>query len=415
LDPLLEGTPVSWYGPCSNFPLEHASLLQVDARKTTMNECLRALLSSIAAPALLLLAGVAHGYEAPSWPNPNIDPGKALDTPAPTFALRDQNGRWRSLAQTRGKVVLLAFVDTQCTSICPLTTESMVRALRLLGPAALRVQMIGINANPLATSVADVAAYTRAHEMQGRWWFLTGPAAVLQRVWRAYGVYVAAVHGDIDHQPLIVLIDTHGREREFYFTQMNYGGLDQQAEVLAEAIVRLLPGNVAIRQPVSLRFVPSLGPGAATRLAAFGHPGATVVLGPAQPHLVLFFGSWLDGGELPAKLAMLDRYAALARRRGWPEPVAVDELPTESRTAAWRHRMTRLAGAVHTPIVADPLGRLADGYGVHDLPWVALAASGRILWQHDGWLVSPDVTARARPAPYRGTPRPVPVSPATTR
>ena len=194
-----------------------------------MNEPLRALLSSKAGLVLLLLAGVARGHEAAGLPNPNIDPGKALDTPAPTFALRDQSGRWRSLAQLHGKVALLAFVDTQCTSICPLTTESMVRALRLLGPAALRVQLIGINANPLATSVADVAAYTRAHEMQGRWWFLTGPAVVLARVWRAYGVYVAAVHGDIDHQPLIVLIDTRGRERELYFTQMNYRGLDQQA------------------------------------------------------------------------------------------------------------------------------------------------------------------------------------------
>ena len=380
-----------------------------------MNEALRARFSSRAGLALLLLAGVAHGHAARSLPNPSIDPGKALDTPAPGFELRDQSGRWRSLAQLRGKVVLLAFVDTQCTSICPLTTESMVRALRLLGPAALRVQLVGINANPLATSVADVAAYTRAHEMQGRWWFLTGPGAVLARVWRAYGVYVAAVHGDIDHQPLIVLIDARGREREFYFTQMNYGGLDQQAEVLAEGIRRLLPGNVVIRDPVSLRFVPPLAPDATTRLRAFGRSGAAVVLGPAQPHLVLFFGSWLDGAKLPAKLAMLDRYAVLARRRGWPGPVAVDELPTEAQTAAWRQRMSRLAGAVHTPIVADPHGRLADGYGVHDLPWVALAASGRILWQHDGWLVSPDLAAQARAARHHGTPRPAPVSSAAAR
>ena len=362
-----------------------------------MNEALRARLPSRAGLALLLLAGLAHGHEAPTLPNPSIDPGKALDTPAPTFELRDQSGRWRSLAELRGKVVLLAFVDTQCTSVCPLTTESMVRALRLLGPAALRVQLVGINANPLATRIADVAGYTHAHEMQGRWWFLTGPGAALARVWRAYGVYVAAVHGDIDHQPLIVLIDTRGRERELYFTQMNYGGLDQQAEVLAEGIARLLPGHVAIRQPVSLGFVPPLGPEATTSLSAFGRSGATVVLGPTQPHLVLFFGSWLDGAKLAAKLAMLDRYAALARRRGWPEPVAVDEVPTEAQTAGWRQRMSRLAGAVQTPIVADRLGRLADGYGVHDLPWVALAASGRILWQHDGWLVSPDDAAQPSP------------------
>jgi cytochrome oxidase Cu insertion factor (SCO1/SenC/PrrC family) len=380
-----------------------------------MSEAPRARSSSRAGLALLLLAGVAHVTGARGLPNPSIDPGKALDAPAPPFELRDQNGHRRSLAQLHGKVVLLAFVDTQCTSICPLTSESMVRALRLLGPAALRVKLVGINANPLATSVADVAAYTRAHEMQGRWWFLTGPRAVLSRVWRAYGVYVAAVHGDIDHQPLIVLIDTRGREREFYFTQMNYGGLDQQAEVLAEGIARLLPGNVAIRHPVSLQFVPPLGPGATTRLRALGRPGAAVVLGPAQPHLLLFFGSWLDGAMLPAKLGVLDRYAVLARRQGWPEPVAVDELPTEAQTAAWRQRMSRLAVTLHTPIVADPRGRLADGYGVHDLPWVALVASGRILWQHDGWLVSPELGAQAGAARRHDTPRPAPIGSATLR
>lgn len=380
-----------------------------------MNKALRACLSSRAGLALLLLAGAVHAHGAPGLPNPEIDPGKALDRPAPGFELRDQDGHRRSLAQLRGKVVLLAFVDTQCTSICPLTTESMVQALRLLGPAALRVQLVGINANPLATKVADVAAYTHAHEMQGRWWFLTGPAAVLARVWRAYGVYVAAVHGDIDHQPLIVLIDTRGRERKFYFTQMNYGGLEQQAEVLAEGVAHLLPGHVVIRRPVALQFVPPLGPDATARLTGFGRSGTAVVLGPAQPHLVLFFASWLSGARLRAKLATLDRYAVLARRHGWPPPVAVDELPTEAQTAAWRQRMSRLAGALRTPIVADPLGRLADGYGVHDLPWVALAASGRILWQHDGWLVSPHLAAHAPAALHSGATRPLPVSSTTAR
>lgn len=374
-----------------------------------MNTAARARLSPRAGLALLLLAGVARAHGPTSPPNPDIDPGKTLDAVAPGFELRDQNGHRRSLAQLRGKVVLLAFVDTQCTSICPLTTESMVRALRLLGPAALRVQLVGINANPLATTVADVAAYTRAHEMQGRWWFLTGSAAVLARVWRAYGVYVSAVHGDIDHQPIIVLIDARGRERQFYFTQMSYGGLDQQAEVLAEGIARLLPGHVVVRHPVSLRYLPPLGPDATVSLAAFGRPGARIVLGPAQPHVLLFFASWLDGSELRAKLALLDRYGALARRRGWPEPVAVDELPTEAPTAAWRQRMNRLAGDLQTPVAADPLGRVADGYGVHDLPWVALTVSGRILWQHDGWLSSPRIAALARAA------RPVPVGSAVAR
>ncbi|HVB86059.1 MAG TPA: SCO family protein, partial [Candidatus Dormibacteraeota bacterium] len=123
--------------------------------------------------------------------NQDVDPGSSAgDIPAPNFVLRDQLGRETSLAQFRGKVVLIAFVDSHCTTICPLTTESMVEALRLLGPAAADVQLIGINANPLALQVSDVAAYTDAHEMQGRWRFLTGSLPQLKKVWRDYNVYV---------------------------------------------------------------------------------------------------------------------------------------------------------------------------------------------------------------------------------
>src|SRR5438270_9054642 len=71
--------------------------------------------------------------------NPYLDPGTALHRPAPGFALTDQFGRRVSLTDFRGKVVLLAFTDSRCTTICPLTTTSMVEAKRLLGAAASRV------------------------------------------------------------------------------------------------------------------------------------------------------------------------------------------------------------------------------------------------------------------------------------
>ena len=39
------------------------------------------------------------------------------------------------------------------------------------------------------------------------------------------------------------------------------------------------------------------------------------------------------------------------------------------------------------PVALDTGGRLADGYRVQDQPWYVLtSASGKIVWQHDGWL-----------------------------
>jgi cytochrome oxidase Cu insertion factor (SCO1/SenC/PrrC family) len=355
---------------------------------------------------LALCTGAVHARGTPRSARPDVDPGTALEAPAPGFELLDQNGRLRSLAQLRGKVVLLAFVDTRCTNVCPLTTQSMEEARRLLGPAALRVQLVGINANPLATSVADVEAYTRAHELQRGWWFLTAREPALARVWRSYGVRVASVHGDVFHQPVIFLIDPRGRERKIFFTQMSYGSLGQQAEALAAAMAHLLPGHPAIGHPAALKFGAPLGPDATARLTVFGAgntPRAALVLAPAQPHLLLFFASWLDGARLPAKLTVLDRYAALARAHGWPLPVAIDEVPTEAPGAGWRRRMRRMAGSLRVPVAADSLGRLADGYAVRDLPWFALTKSGRVLWQHDGWLSSARLAAMVSTAMHRDT------------
>lgn len=306
---------------------------------------------------------------------------------APGFVLRDQRGRLTSLAQFRGKVVVLSFIDPYCRQICPLTTESMVQALRLLGPAASQVQLLGIDANPLATRVSDVAAYTRAHHLEGRWRFLTGSLTQLKRVWASYHVYVAAIHGHIDHEAVVFVIGRHGHERSVYSTQMNYEGVPDQARLLATSIARLLPGHPA-PGGASRAELPPLAPAAKLSLTAFGRPGRTVDLGAPHAHLLLFFAGWLrEKANLPAKLAALDRYAKAARRHGWPTPVAVNELPTETSPKASRLFLARLVGTLRTPIVEDAQGRLANGYGVQGLPWFVLTSrTGRILWHHSGWL-----------------------------
>lgn len=323
--------------------------------------------------------------------NPDVSTGTAVgDAPAPPFTLIDQDGRRTSLAEFRGKVVVLAFIDAHCTTICPLMTESMIEALRLLGPAASNVQLLGIDANPLATRVADVAAYTRAHQMQGRWRFLTGPLPDLEAVWRGYHVYVAAVHGDIDHQPIIALIDARGRERRIYATQMSYEGVEQQAELIAEGVSRLLPGHPAVPDAVSLQQVEPLKPAEVVDLSALGPRRQSVVLGQGHPHLLLFFAGWLtEDSDLEGQLAVLDRYADAAHEHGWPAPAAIDEWTTEGSDAGTRGVLDALASRLHTPIVEDARGRLADGYGVQDLPWLVLTSpSGKILWHHDGWLTA---------------------------
>lgn len=314
---------------------------------------------------------------------------RSAATPAPGFVLRDQQGRLTSLAQFRGKVVLLTFIDPECTQICPLTTQSMVEALKFLGPsAASNVELIGVNVNPRKAEVADVAAYTQTHELPAQWRFLTGSRTELERVWHSYHVYVEADKDDIVHDTSVFLIDGNGNERNVYSTAMSYQAVGDQARTLAEGIARVLPGRRAVAAPTQAAQQEPLKPDETFRMTALGPKQESVVLGGAHPHLVLFFAGWLArGSELSEHLATLDSYAAVAGRRSWPSPVAVDEITTEPSVTETRQVLAPLSTALHTPIVEDANGRLADGYHVGDLPWFVLnSPSGKILWSHAGWL-----------------------------
>ena len=335
--------------------------------------------------------------------NPDVDPGTSLPGPvAPGFTLTDQSGTPVSLRQFHGQAVVLAFVDARCTTVCPLSTVSMTEAVSMLGPAAARhIQLLGIDANPDATRVADVRAYTVAHQMTRSWDFLTGSPAQLAAVWRAYHVYVAASHGNIDHEPAVYLIDAQGRERMLYLTQMAYASVAQQAELIASGLSRLLPGHPALHHAVPMTLARSIKPASAASLAVIGgaRGAGHVTFGPGHPHLVVFLASWdQETSDLPAELRALASYQREALRRGWPTVVAVDETPTETSPGDLARVLASSGGAsLGYPVVADTSGRLADGYGVQDLPWIELiSASGQIRYHHDGWV--PEATLARLPA-----------------
>src|SRR5260370_6682939 len=184
------------------------------------------------------------GSSGAAMNNPNLDPGTSLGArPAPDFRLVNQFGQPMSLSQFRGKVVVLGFEDSQCTTVCPLTAQSMVEAKQLLGAAGDQVQLLGVDANPDATSVADVLSYSRAHGMVNQWDFLTGSLAQLKVAWAAYNIAVQIQRGQIDHTRALFVIDQQGRERKLYLTQMAYSSVGQSAQVLADELSSLLPGH----------------------------------------------------------------------------------------------------------------------------------------------------------------------------
>ena len=333
--------------------------------------------------------------------NPTLDPGTPLHGPAPNFTLTDQFGRHVSLRSYRGKVVLLAFNDPVCTTICPLTTTAMVEAKRLLGAASSRVQLLGIGANPTATQLKWVRAYSRTHEMVHQWHFLTGSLPHLRHVWKAYGIEARVLHGQIDHTPALYVIDQRGQLSRLYLTQMAYASVDQLAQELARNASNLLPGHPPVHAITSYAQVPVTDPGTPVTLPRAG--GGTVHLGPGNaPRLVLFFDTWdSEVTNLAAQLEALNRYQAAAARGRLPQLVAVDEGTVEPSPSALEDFLRHLGRPLSYPIAIDRTGRVADGYRVQDEPWLELLSpSGEFLWYRNvsagGWPSVPELIKRVR-------------------
>src|SRR5580700_2021822 len=83
--------------------------------------------SSSSSPSSSAPSAMSAANEA-AMQNPNLDLGTSLyGEHAPDIKLVNQFGQPMSLSQFRGRVVILAFSDSECTTVCPLTTQSMVK------------------------------------------------------------------------------------------------------------------------------------------------------------------------------------------------------------------------------------------------------------------------------------------------
>lgn len=67
---------------------------------------------------------------------------------AQDFRLTDHDGRARTLADFRGKAVVIFFGYLQCPNYCPLTLQRMAETMHLLGEDAGRVQVLFVTLDP---------------------------------------------------------------------------------------------------------------------------------------------------------------------------------------------------------------------------------------------------------------------------
>jgi protein SCO1/2 len=139
--------------------------------------------------------------------------------PAPQIGLPNYLGQQVTLAQYRGKAVLVTFLYTHCPDVCPLIASNLRVALNMLGPQAARAQLIAISVDPRGDTPAAVAAFLRARQMLGRMQYLIGSPAQLSRTWAAWSVGSTREIGQPDrvaHSALVYGITASGTLKTLY-------------------------------------------------------------------------------------------------------------------------------------------------------------------------------------------------------
>jgi cytochrome oxidase Cu insertion factor (SCO1/SenC/PrrC family) len=109
---------------------------------------------------------------------------------AADFALIDQHGAPFHMATTKGKVVLMSFIYTHCTDICPFIALKMKDANALLGSDAANVVFVVVTTDPKRDVPEVTAAYSRELGLFDAWHFVGGTPQAVQAVWAGYGIGV---------------------------------------------------------------------------------------------------------------------------------------------------------------------------------------------------------------------------------
>lgn len=138
--------------------------------------------------------------------------------PAPPIELTDQYGKRIDLAKLKGRSVLVAFLYTHCTDLCPIVAGKLHTAYANLSKSE-RPLFLAVSVDPARDTPASAATFNKRHRTVGEIDWLLGSEAELEAVWKAWGVkpeHNANDPEEIEHNAEIFAIDPQGRIRALY-------------------------------------------------------------------------------------------------------------------------------------------------------------------------------------------------------
>ncbi|HXF47078.1 MAG TPA: SCO family protein [Burkholderiaceae bacterium] len=172
------------------------------------------MLSRLLALALVALLAACRPSAAPFN---NVDITGA--SYAREFSLTDHTGAKRTLADYRGKVVVVFFGFTHCPDVCPTTMADMAQVKRQLGKDGDRLQVIFVTVDPERDTPAVLGQYVPSFDPT--FVGLTGTPDEIARTAKEFKVFYQKVPGktptsySVDHTAGSFAFDTEGRVRLF--------------------------------------------------------------------------------------------------------------------------------------------------------------------------------------------------------
>lgn len=315
---------------------------------------------------------------------------------APDFQLTDQHGNPVSMSSFRGKVVVFSANDDKCQDLCTLLANDIVLANQDLGPAAKDVVWLSVNANPFYPQVSAVRTWTDEHGLgnQPNWHFGTASPAVLQQVWKEYGVEVQldSKTRTISHSTEMFFVDPNGNERAVTEFGTSAASTSLFAHGLAQVANDLLPRSQRVHVKGPLTPSPNASNATVGALApAFTLPyldggSGRLTLSSLKGHYVVlnFWSSTCTvcRVELPSIEASYRATGSQVRFVG----VDVSDSPVAARAMAASAHLTY-------PLVADSKGAASGGERISGLPFtVILGPAGHVLVRHPGNITTEQLT-----------------------
>jgi protein SCO1/2 len=171
------------------------------------------LLTSVVAAVLFLgSGGDAESADAPhdhsahqhAMPAKGDYATKVSTVPTPNVTLLGQDGEEHALVALLDvdKPVMLNFIFTSCTTICPVMTSTFVEVEKLLGSDREQVQMVSISIDPEYDTPGRLAEYAEARGAGEPWTFLTGDLASIRLTQTAFDAYRG---NKMNHVPITFL------------------------------------------------------------------------------------------------------------------------------------------------------------------------------------------------------------------